>query len=214
MLADGFSPIETDIYETENTILEIIPADLGNITDIDSALIVFDKANKKTLLNTNDCIYDEPLFISYKESVNKYSKDLDIATIGYTGAGPYPQMFYDESEKTELLEEADKKKKQPAPDLTITKPKAPAQVTVKPLDKIGKSDGAIIGNPGKGGEINKSTVIPGDNIYNPGKTKERGSDGEASTVGDVERATISVSDGMVEGRSVKQNGRMPAKCGS
>tara|TARA_B100001989_G_scaffold32019_1_gene19050 strand:- start:29913 stop:31193 length:1281 start_codon:yes stop_codon:yes gene_type:complete len=111
MLADGFSPIETDIYETEHTILEIIPADLGNITDIDSALIVFDKANKKTLLNTNDCIYDEPLFISYKESVNKYSKDLDIATIGYTGAGPYPQMFYDESEKTELLEEADKKKK-------------------------------------------------------------------------------------------------------
>lgn len=111
MLADGFSPVETDKYETKNTIMEIIPADLGNITDIDSALIVYDKCNNKTLLNTNDCIYEKDLFLSYKERAQAYSENLDIATIGYTGAGPYPQMFYDENEVDELIQEAEKKKK-------------------------------------------------------------------------------------------------------
>ena len=113
-----------------------------------------------------------------KKEINKIGNQTDPKV----QAAPIGNVKKDKLDKAQPI---DKKKKQPAPDLTITKPKAPAQVTVKPLDKIGKSDGAIIGNPGKGGEINKSTVIPGDNIYNPGKTKERGSDGAVLNPGQV-----------------------------
>jgi len=42
---------DTELYIEEN--------DTGSISDIDSALIVHDKVNQKSLLNLNDCIFNQ-----------------------------------------------------------------------------------------------------------------------------------------------------------
>ncbi len=107
LIADGFEKLISvgNSFEFGNTQIKIIPNDSGSISDIDSALIVSSKASKKSVLNINDCIYNETL----KEKVIAYKKDMGLEyslfCLGYTGAGPYPQTYYSPILQAEVLQE-------------------------------------------------------------------------------------------------------------
>lgn len=113
--ADGHSKnlIVSNNLEIGDTLLKIIPNLTGSNSDIDSAIIIASKSSKKSVLNVNDCIYND----NFYEKINTIKKNLDLEftlfCLGYTGAGPYPQTYYSpiyESEK--LLELAEIKKQE------------------------------------------------------------------------------------------------------
>lgn len=108
MRADG---IEATILKESlvigNTEIQIIPHLTGSISDIDSAIIVRYKDKNKThcVVNANDIIFDEKMRSNLKEAAG----DVDILLCGYTGAGPYPQTYFDLNDP-KLLTEAENKK--------------------------------------------------------------------------------------------------------
>jgi UDP-MurNAc hydroxylase len=108
MRADG---IEATILKEpliiSNTEIQIIPHLTGSISDIDSAIIVKykDKDKIHCVVNANDIIFDEKMRSDLKVSAG----DVDILLCGYTGAGPYPQTYFDLKDP-KLLTEAENKK--------------------------------------------------------------------------------------------------------
>lgn len=108
MRADGF---KANILKPNLTIgssqITVIPHRTGSISDIDSALIFrfSDGKREHCLVNTNDVIFDDEMIAVMKS--NAYQPD--ILLCGYTGAGPYPQTYFD-LDDPQLPIEAEKKK--------------------------------------------------------------------------------------------------------
>lgn len=108
MRSDGFSPIVLDEALTiGNTTIEIIPHITGSISDVDSAIIIkyFDNDRTHCVVNANDIIFDADM----RSKIRNTAQNIDILLCGYTGAGPYPQTYFDIQDK-QLLIEANAKK--------------------------------------------------------------------------------------------------------
>jgi len=108
MRADGIVPtILGEEFLIGNTTIRIIPHITGSVSDIDSALIVNYNSVEKLhcVLNANDIIFDQAM----RERIKNVAGDVDILLCGYTGAGPYPQTYFD-IDDVELIKEAEKKK--------------------------------------------------------------------------------------------------------
>lgn len=104
MLADGFKPIVTKNLNELNTSFHLLPSGYGR-SDIDSALIV--KYGNHAIVNMNDCPYSK----SQLDEIKRLAPNPKIALLGYSGAGPNPQKYFDlETEKEELIEAAKEKK--------------------------------------------------------------------------------------------------------
>ena len=109
MKADGIEAmILTEPLVIGNTIIEILPHKTGSISDIDSAIIVkFRDSQTRThcVVNANDIIFDDAM----KSSLKACAGAVDILLCGYTGAGPYPQTYFDLNDPTINIE-ADRKR--------------------------------------------------------------------------------------------------------
>jgi UDP-MurNAc hydroxylase len=108
MKADGLKcTVLRDVRKIRNTSVHILPHKTGSISDIDSAIIVkfFDGRRQHCVVNTNDIIFDGTMV----ETVKKAGGDVDVLLCGYTGAGPYPQTYFDAGDPR-LAEAAERKK--------------------------------------------------------------------------------------------------------
>lgn len=76
-----------------DTSISIYPQEGRSKSDVDSMLIVEvgDLLNYRCIVNANDIIFDDATFAA----VEKKTKQIDILMLSYTGAGPFPQTFYD-----------------------------------------------------------------------------------------------------------------------
>lgn len=86
----------------------ILPHIVAGSNNIDSALILEYRDSSfvlNTLVNLNDCIYD-PKF--YSSIIDLLASGTDILLTTYTGAGPYPQCFFDIDDKCLKLESQNK----------------------------------------------------------------------------------------------------------
>lgn len=110
-VSDGFDVIEVDTtlgLKIRNTHLYIVPHNSKGSNNIDSSLIIrnHDAHGKThTVVNLNDCIYDLNF---YKQVRDISGSEIDILFLTYTGAGPFPQCFFSESDP-ELQIQASKK---------------------------------------------------------------------------------------------------------
>ena len=91
-----------------NTTIELTPHKTGNISDIDSAASIryFDGKKEHVILNTNDIVVDD----QFIDTIKNVNKNVDILLCGYTGAGPYPQTYFNQ-DSPNLQKEASKKRK-------------------------------------------------------------------------------------------------------
>ena len=109
MVSDGFSPqILENVLKIGGTSIQIISHSTGSISDIDSAVIVkfVSKKNRQhCVVNMNDIVCDSQIL----QKVKNAAGDIDILLCGFTGAGPYPQTFYDLSDSALKSEVAKKK---------------------------------------------------------------------------------------------------------
>jgi len=109
MRADGINPtILSTPLEIGSTSIEIIPHKTGSISDIDSAMVLkYRSSADKThcVVNANDIIFDDEM----RQKLKNTAGDVDILLCGYTGAGPYPQTYFDLS-SDQLVKEANNKK--------------------------------------------------------------------------------------------------------
>ena len=106
---DGFKyRVNTEPLKLGQTVVSVFPHETGSPSDIDSACLVeyFAEDRVHRVLNINDCIFD-PVFLS---NFSKFGQ-LDILLLSYTGAGPYPQTYF-ELDDPELLVAAKSKKSQ------------------------------------------------------------------------------------------------------
>jgi len=111
--SDGLTLTPTRYLDLGDTELYIEENNTGSISDIDSALIVHDKVNQKSFLNLNDCIFNQLHVEKLNKIISKFTENIDLIALGYTGAGPFPQTYFDlNSEKDMLIEKANIKKKQ------------------------------------------------------------------------------------------------------
>lgn len=110
MMIDGFeSEILLGKLVVNDTTVEIMPHKTGSISDIDSAIIVkYESSIDKRLhciVNANDIIFDEQMISKLKSAAG----EVDILLCGYTGAGPYPQTYFDLTDQN-LQAECQRKK--------------------------------------------------------------------------------------------------------
>lgn len=109
MRVDGIEPtILKEVLTLGNTTVQIVPQQTGSISDIDSAIVIKYKSSMdKThcVVNANDIIFDEQMRINLKS----IATDVDILLCGYTGAGPYPQTYF-ELDDIQLAISAQRKK--------------------------------------------------------------------------------------------------------
>ena len=107
---DGFEiePIKKASFG--KTSIHILPNLTGSLSDIDSALLV--NYDKETLLNLNDCVWSDNHVKELQGCIKKYCSKLDLLLLGYTGAGPFPQTYYDRSDLKKLTEKTEQKKEQ------------------------------------------------------------------------------------------------------
>lgn len=108
ILSDGFKcEILKDKFSIGSTDIQIFPHVTGSLSDIDSALLaIFDDGKKiHKVLNCNDIVFNDD-FLNYLKSI---VGDIDILLIGHTGAGPYPQCYFDITDP-QLIDEANIKK--------------------------------------------------------------------------------------------------------
>ena len=100
MAADGFAPrVTTELVKGE-TSLHLLPngsEDAGDPLDIDSALVV--RRDGHAVVNMNDNPFNE----EQVAAIRALAPQPDIALLGYTGAGPYPQTYHDDPETLERL---------------------------------------------------------------------------------------------------------------
>ena len=112
MRVDGFSPtVLSEILTIGKTSIEIIPHKTGSISDIDSAIIIKYRHNGSThcIVNVNDINFESTEYDSMLDTLKNRVEKIDILLCGHTGAGPYPQTYYDVSSE-EIIFEAQKKK--------------------------------------------------------------------------------------------------------
>lgn len=108
MNGDGF---QFEVCDTPikigKTSLEIMPQKTGSVFDVDSAIVIkHDDGNRvHCVVNSNDIVFDENTLLTLK----KIAGEVDILLCGYTGAGPYPQTYFDLTD-SDLPARADKKK--------------------------------------------------------------------------------------------------------
>ena len=108
MRLDGF---QNEIVSTPicfgKTSIEIMPHKTGSISDIDSAIVVkYDDGSRiHCIVNANDIIFNNDSRLTLK----KIAGDVDILLLGHTGAGPYPQTYFEVTDD-DLVVEAQKKK--------------------------------------------------------------------------------------------------------
>ena len=108
---DGFNVEAINHLNFKNTNIYIVPNDQNDPNDIDSALYVNCEETNKNIINLNDNQWNSKQNYELKKIMNKHTKELDFLALGYTGAGPYPQTFFDTKKNyKELLIEANKKK--------------------------------------------------------------------------------------------------------
>jgi UDP-MurNAc hydroxylase len=104
MSADG---IPFEIVKEEmaigKTVFKIFPNETGSASDVDSIFAI--KFEDHGVLNLNDNPFNEPLL----NEVLRFHPQYQIALLPYTGAGPYPQTYYSDTET--LKTKADAKKK-------------------------------------------------------------------------------------------------------
>lgn len=106
---DGFSyQINSEPLKHGQTVISIYPHETGSPSDIDSACLVeyFGDDRVHRVLNINDCNFDAEFLSQFSRH-----KPLDIFLLSYTGAGPYPQTYF-ELDDPELLVAAKSKKDQ------------------------------------------------------------------------------------------------------
>jgi UDP-MurNAc hydroxylase len=106
---DGFKcQVNTKPLKLGQTVVSVFPHETGSPSDIDSACLIeyFAEDRVHRVLNINDCVFD-PIFLS---NFSKFEQ-LDILLLSYTGAGPYPQTYF-ELDNPELLVAAKLKKDQ------------------------------------------------------------------------------------------------------
>jgi UDP-MurNAc hydroxylase len=110
MRADGLEAmVLKDPLRVGNTTIEILPHRPGSKSDIDSAIILkYVDANQRVhcIVNANDVIFDEEM----RRELKSRAGDIDILLCGYTGAGPYPQTYFDLSDPNIINKANDKKK--------------------------------------------------------------------------------------------------------
>ena len=110
--SDGLELTPIRSFETGNTSLFIEENDTGSISDIDSALIVHDSLSNQSLLNLNDCVFNQPHAEKLQSIIHDFTDELDVMALGYTGASPYPQTYYDINSDQDLLMRKANEKKQ------------------------------------------------------------------------------------------------------
>jgi UDP-MurNAc hydroxylase len=90
-----------------NTTIEILPHKTGSVYDIDSAIVLryFDGRRQHCVVNANDIVFDDAML----EALQDNAREVDILLCGYTGAGPYPQTYFD-LEDPRLMLAADAKR--------------------------------------------------------------------------------------------------------
>lgn len=94
MRADGFNPtILKEAMKIGSTTIKIIPHCTGSIADIDSAIIVkyFDGEREHCVANANDVIFEDNM----TRAMAQEARGCDVLLCGYTGAGPFPQTYFD-----------------------------------------------------------------------------------------------------------------------
>ncbi len=99
--------ILTEPKKIADTEIEIVPHRTGSVADIDSALVVryWDGRRQHVVANVNDIVFDDEILQTLKERC----PEIDILLLGYTGAGPYPQTYFD-LDDPRLISEANLKK--------------------------------------------------------------------------------------------------------
>ncbi len=109
MRADGFEPtVLQDSLMIGSTTVRILPCCTGSLSDIDSAVILqyTDPVQRvHSVVNTNDMVFDDRL----RRTLKTMAGEVDILLCGFTGAGPYPQTYFDPADPT-IMVEAEKKK--------------------------------------------------------------------------------------------------------
>ena len=108
MKADGFKPttLRTPM-QVGATCIEIVPHITGSVSDIDAAMVIKSAGPDRIhcVVNANDIRFDDAMRLKLKDAAG----DIDILACGYTGAGPYPQTYFD-IEDPQLAAEAQAKK--------------------------------------------------------------------------------------------------------
>lgn len=109
MQADGIEPtVLRDKQTIGRTSIQILPHKTGSVSDVDSAIIIKYQPQfgaPHCVVNVNDIIFDDEMLHKVKSEAG----EVDILLCGYTGAGPYPQTYFDTSDLN-LINEASKKK--------------------------------------------------------------------------------------------------------
>lgn len=102
---DGIDATPIESLKIKNNNIHIVPNDTESNSDIDSALVVND--GKFTFLNLNDCMWNKVHVEKIKEIIKSYKDKVDFMALGYSGAGPYPQTYFDQKkEYGKLISEA------------------------------------------------------------------------------------------------------------
>jgi len=106
---DGISTTPTKTMTYGDTQIQIVPNITGSVSDIDSAVFVKDR--RHSVLNLNDCIWSDD-HVKLLQSLTKcLQKPIDLLALGFTGAGPYPQTYFDLDTEIEIVESKAEKKK-------------------------------------------------------------------------------------------------------
>ncbi len=86
-----------------------MPHETGDSSDIDLALIVRleTPGREHVVVNVNDIIFDQ----STREKMHAKAPSIDILLCGYTGAGPFPQTYFD-ADDPELFRAVEWKKQE------------------------------------------------------------------------------------------------------
>ena len=101
MRADGIPFNQQCAYASTSDIF-IIKNESGSLSDIDTTLIVRYKDHQVVNMN------DNPYCQKQIDRIKEFAPKIDIALLGHTGAGPYPQTYY--TDKETLKQKAEEKK--------------------------------------------------------------------------------------------------------
>jgi UDP-MurNAc hydroxylase len=108
MRGDGIEcTILTNPLTIGNTEIQIMPHETGSIGDIDSAIVVKYNSSDKIhcVVNANDIIFDK----NTRNTLKSISGNVDILLCSYTGAGPYPQTYFNLNDPSLKIEAENKK---------------------------------------------------------------------------------------------------------